>query len=200
MAARMNLEALLEKALTLPDAQPGDFKGNPPPEIAPNLLKVINDTAFRSRLIGAGLAEGLQSPKGPQKIPSIIRLYPEKNAPTAVKSATGKRPGRPGRKPAQQPTVEEMEAILTRIRAIEGHVAREISMSIDSEIETARKRIAEAASGDVEKAYHELGNLLEKRRDGRRHIRGAALKQVAADKEFPLRGYVALLSSDVPQE
>ncbi len=203
MAPRTSPEQLLEKAYALPDAQPTDFLGDrrPPSDIAPNLLKVINDTALRSRLIGAGFAEGLQSPKGPQKIPSIIRLYPERNAPESVKTSSGgRRPGRPGRKAAQAPTVEEMESLLTRIRAIEGHVARELSMSIDAEIDQAQKQVASAASGDVEKAFHELGHLLEKRRDGRQHVRKAAFKQIAADKEFALRGHIGLLSDEVPQE
>jgi hypothetical protein len=191
----------LERAFALPDAQAADFLDDrrPPAEIAPNLLKVINDTALRSRLIGAGLAQGVQSPKGPQKVASIIRLYPAFDAPRAPLS-TGKRPGRPGRKALQQlPTFEEMEALITRIRAIEGHVTRELSMSIDADIEQAQQRIATALAGDVETAFRELGALLEKRRDGRRHVREAAFEQVERDKEFAPRVYLRLLSQEIEQ-
>ncbi len=198
-------QALLDVALSLPDAQPADFlpERRPSGEIAPNLLKVINDTALRSRLIGAGLAEGLQSPKGPQKIASIIRVYPEFNAPATPKASSGGRyaASKPGRKPnVPQPSVEEMEALLTRLRAVEGHVARELSMSIQDEIDQARKRVAEAAPQDVENAFRELGALLDKQRDGRRHVREAAFAKIAGDKEFAPRVFLRLLSHEITAE
>jgi hypothetical protein len=202
MALR-NPQALLDRAFALPDAQPTDFLEDrrPSDEIAPNLLKVINDTALRSRLIGAGLAQGLQSPKGPQKVASIIRLYPEFDAPSTPKApGFGRRLGRVGRKAGRPlPTLEEMEALLTRIRAIEGHVARELSMSIDAEIEQAQQRVAGALGGNVETAFRELGALLEKRRDGRRHVRETAFAQVEKDKEFAQRVYVRLLSEEIEE-
>src|SRR5471030_3272397 len=137
--------SLWEKAVALPLAQESDFYGSHrrPHGVDPQHMRIIKDTALRSRLIMAGMAEGLQSPKGPQKIASILRLYPDFNAPShgphnghsnghiVVRSATR---GTPGRKPAALPTVEDMEALITRIRAVEGHVARELSMTIDQEI------------------------------------------------------------------
>jgi hypothetical protein len=202
MAPR-NPQALLERAFALPDAQSTDFLEDrrPPADIAPNLLKVINDTMLRSRLIGAGLAQGLQSPKGPQKVASIIRLYPEFDAPSTPKvPGFGRRLARGGRKGVRSlPTFEEMEALITRIRAVEGHVARELSMSIDGEIEQAQKRIAGAVGAAMETAFRELGTLLEKRRDGRRHVRETAFAQVERDKEFGPRVYVRLLSQEIEE-
>ena len=69
--------------MSLPLAQDEDFFGSTrrPVGLDPQHLRVINDTALRSRLIMAGIAEGLQSPKGPQRIKSIIRVYPAFDAP-----------------------------------------------------------------------------------------------------------------------
>jgi len=69
--------------MTLPLARDEDFFGpkRRPVGVDTQYLRVINDTALRSRLIMAGIAEGLQSPKGPQRIKSIIRLYPDFDAP-----------------------------------------------------------------------------------------------------------------------
>ena len=74
------------QALALPDAQLTDFFGGRRPlgDAHPHHLKVIKDTVLRGCLNGANLAEGLQSPKGPQKIASILRLYPDFNAPSHV--------------------------------------------------------------------------------------------------------------------
>jgi hypothetical protein len=106
--------------------------------------------------------------------------------------------GKPGRKTAQTlPTVEEMEALLKRIRAIEGHVARELSMSLDAEIGQAQRRVAEAFVGTVEEAFYSLGALLEKRRDSRRHVRATAFAQIEADREFAPRVYVRLLTREI---
>jgi len=65
-------------------------------------------------------------------------LYPVFDVPGAPKASDGeKRLGKPGRKAPVLPSVEEMEALLKRIRAIEGHIARDLSMSLDAEIAQA---------------------------------------------------------------
>jgi hypothetical protein len=201
-----NAQALLERALSLPDAQPTDFvRTQPPVGVAANLLKAIKDTAVRGELIRASLAEGIQSPKGPQKFPSIIRLYPGFDAPAAPAvpktTGVGKRMGRPpGKATETLPTVEEVEALLKRIRAIEGHVARELSMSIEAEIAEAQRRVAEATGGDMDVAFQALGALLEKRKDARRYVRETAFAKIEADKEFPLRGFLRLLAREIGPE
>ena len=68
--AESDRQRLLERALALPQAAASDFFGgrSAPPGADPALLKIIADTALRTKLLDAKLAEGLQSPKGPQKI------------------------------------------------------------------------------------------------------------------------------------
>jgi hypothetical protein len=81
-------------------------------------------------------------------------LYPAFDAPGVPKTLGGeKHVGKPGRKAVALPTVEDMEALLKRIRAIERHVARELSMSLDAEIGQAQRRVAEAFVGTVEEAF-----------------------------------------------
>jgi len=83
--------SLWEKAMALPLAAESDFYGahRRPHGVDSQHLRVIKDTALRSRLIMAGMAEGLQSPKGPQKIASIIRLYADFNAPQPLRGSRG---------------------------------------------------------------------------------------------------------------
>ncbi len=199
MAPR-NKQALLDQALALPDAQPSDFFAGrkPPADVHPHQLKVIKDTVLRARLIGARLAEGLQSPKGPQKIPSILRIYPDFDAPATI-SPNGHAPvratGKPGRKPLPQPTVEDMEALITRIRALEGHVAREVSMTVDQEIEQLQRRVASAHSAEELKAtVAELGAAIAKRNDSRAHVRAEAYKRIEHDSAFAPRAFLKLLA------
>ncbi len=74
--AESDRRRLLERALALPTASPADFAGGrrPPSDAPPEHLKRINDTALRTKLVETHIAEGLQSPKGPKKIASIVRI------------------------------------------------------------------------------------------------------------------------------
>jgi hypothetical protein len=192
-------QRLLDQALALPNAQSHDFFAGrrPPGDANPNHLKVIKDTVLRARLIGANLAEGLQSPKGPQKIASILRIYPDFNAPATHTGHVPRNPlrGTPGRKPAQAPTVEEMEALITRIRAVEGHVAREVSMTIDQEIEASKRRFADAKTPEeLAEAHREFGVVLAKKNDSSKYVREEAFHRIEKDSEFPLRIHLRLLA------
>jgi hypothetical protein len=191
---------LLERALALPLARSTDFFGGrrPPGDVDPQHLRLINDSALRARLIGAHIAEGLQSPKGPQKIASIIRIYPGFDAPTREAGSSAPSPaasnGSRSKASAALPTVEEMEQLLTRIRAVEGHVAREMHMAIDAEIERLRKRLAEARADDIEEAHAALGAALDRRRSMTSEIRREAYRRIDHDTQFAPRAFLRLLS------
>jgi hypothetical protein len=195
---------LLEQALGLPDAHLTDFFGGrkPPGDAHPHHLKVIKDTALRARLIAANLAEGLQSPKGPQKIASILRIYPDFNAPSHAShnghsghsGHVGRPKGTPGRKPAQLPTVEELEALITRVRAVEGHVARELSMTIDQEIDQLKRKVAESRPDELEEAFRALGAAIGKRNDSSTHVREEAFRRIEKDTDFPARAFLRYLA------
>src|ERR1700686_2838500 len=118
--------------MSLPLARDEDFFGSNrrPVGLDPQHLRVINDTALRSRLIMAGIAEGLQSPKGPQRIKSIIRVYPDFDAPRPGNKPRAIRSAAPAQEPARAafglPTVEELNALLTRIQSAEREVSHEL--------------------------------------------------------------------------
>ena len=194
--AESDRQRLLERALALPAASPSDFSGGrrPPAGADPSLLKIINDTALRTKLVEARIAEGLQSPKGPQKIASIIRLYPEFDAPPR-QSASNDRSARPIAAPALRlPTVEEMERLISRIREIEGEVAGELSAQVDARIDALKRRLAELSGSDLEGAYRELGEALEQRRALRSQIRSEAFHRIERDAEFGPRTHLRLLA------
>src|ERR1700736_1457702 len=146
--------------MTLPLARDEDFFGSNrrPVGIDPQHLRVINDTALRSRLIMAGIAEGLQSPKGPQRIKSIIRLYPDfdaprpTNKPRSIRSAASAN-AEPTRAAAfGLPSVEELNALLTRIHQAEREVSQELQGQLGGQIDRLKKQIATLDGDDFERA------------------------------------------------
>src|SRR5271170_2642347 len=125
--AESDRQRLLARALALPQAHKSDFFGGrtPPAGADPTLLKRIDDTAFRTKLVEAHLAEGLQSPKGPQRIASIVRIYPAFDAP--VRQASNGRVKRGAAAATRDPqrglpTIDEMENLIARIREVEREV------------------------------------------------------------------------------
>jgi hypothetical protein len=196
-SSAIDREALLAQALALPDVRASDFSGRTPPGDAhPSHLKVIKDTALRSKLIQLRLAEGLQSPKGPQRIASIIRLYPNFNAPVRTARIASPVKGTTKHKGAL-PTVEQWEALLTRIHAIEGHVAREVGMGINDEIAALQRAVAEVPADALGTALAALGAALAKRKDAGPYIREEAFKRIARDASFPERVHLPYLSKVV---
>ena len=191
--------------MSLPLARDEDFFGHNrrPVGIDPQRLRVINDTALRSRLIMAGIAEGLQSPKGPQRIKSIIRVYPAFDAP------------RPGNKPRQLraapaasngaetsrtafglPTVEELNALLNRIQQTEREVSQQMQSRLSADIDRLKKQIA-ASDGDAfERAFRELENAMRERRELAGQIREEAFRRIDADASFEPRRFLRLLSRE----
>jgi hypothetical protein len=198
--ARANL---WEKAMSLPMARDEDFFGpnRRPVGIDPQYLRVINDTALRSRLIMAGIAEGLQSPKGPQRIKSIIRLYPDFDAP---RPGNKPRPVRAAAAPASQParaafglpTVEELNALLARILQTERAVSIELQGRLGSDIDRLKKQIATLDGDDFERAFRELENAMRQRRELATQIREEAFRRIDADNSFEPRRYLRLIARE----
>lgn len=194
--------SLWEKAQALPVAQDSDFYGThrKPQGVSPEHLRTIKDTALRSRLIMAGMAEGLQSPKGPQKIASIIRLYPDFNAPQPMR---GGRPARRASEPSRSayglPTVEELNALLHRIERVEREVSVELQGQINHDIGRLKAQIATLEGDEFERAFRELESAVRARREVAAQVRDEAFKRIDADLGFDARKYLRLISRDPRQ-
>ena len=192
--------SLWEKALGLPIAQDSDFYGSnrKPGGVDPQHLRIIKDTTLRSRLIMSGMAEGLQSPKGPQKIPSIIRLYPDYKAP---------HPGRPGPRPERRPsepsrvaygmpTVEELNALLHRIDTTERDVSVHLQGQINADIARLKSQIATLDGDEFERAFRELEAAVRARREVAGQVREEAFRRIEADASFEPRKYLRLIARE----
>jgi hypothetical protein len=191
--------SLWEKAMALPLAQESDFYGTHrrPHGVDPEHLRVIKDTALRSRLIMAGMAEGLQSPKGPQKIASIIRLYADFNAPQPLRGARPNvRRNEPSRSAYGLPTVEELNALLSRIATVERAVSSELQGQINSDISRLKSQIATLEGDEFERAFRELDAAVRARRDVAGQVRDETFKRIEADSSFEPRKYLRLISRD----
>ena len=193
--AESDRQRLLERALALPQAAASDFFGgrSAPPGADPALLKIIADTALRTKLLDAKLAEGLQSPKGPQKIASIVRIYPDFDAPSRGKP-NGRARGPVAAPTRGLPTVDEMERLIARIRDVERTVEGELSAQIDERIRRLKHSLADLEGADLEAAVRELAAALDEKRALASHIRFEAFKRVERDADFAPRAYVRLLS------
>jgi len=194
--AQSDRRRLLSRAMELPQAHESDFFGGrrPPADADPSLLKRIDDTTLRTKLVEAHIAEGLQSPKGPQKIASIVRIYPQFDAP--ARSSTN---GRVKRSPAPSaprglPTVDEMERLLTRIREVEREVSHELASQVDENVERLKHSIASLSGDELEVAYHELGEALARKRALASQVRFETFRRIERDAEFSPRVYLRLLA------
>jgi hypothetical protein len=189
--------------MSLPMARDEDFFGpnRRPIGVDPKHLRVINDTALRSRLIMAGIAEGLQSPKGPQRIKSIIRLYPDfaaqrpTNKPRVVRAAQA-----PSQEPSRTafglPTVEQLNALLTRIHQAEREVSHEMQGRLNGDINRLKKQISSLDGDEFERAFRELDNAMRQRRDLGNQIREEAFRRIDADSSFEPRRYLRLIARE----
>jgi hypothetical protein len=191
--------SLWEKAMALPLAIESDFYGTHrrPHGVDPQHLRVIKDTALRSRLIMAGMAEGLQSPKGPQKIASIIRLYADFNAPQPVRGArTAARRAEPSRNAFGLPTVEELNSLLHRITTIERAVSSELQGQINNDIGRLKGAIAALEGDEFERTFRELEAAVRARRQVAGQVREETFKRIEADASFEPRKYLRLVSRE----
>ncbi len=201
--AETDRQRLLERALALPGAHIDDFYGErtPPHGADPKLLKRIDDTGLRTKLIAVGLAQGLQSPKGPQKIASILRIYPAFDAPSSsvtngrVKQRPKLRPRRATQPPARRfPQISELERLVTRYREVEAEVAGELSVQLDDEIAQLKRDVSEFDGEPLEAAYRELGVALNRRRALASQISAQTFRRLEDDSEFPEREFLHLLA------
>ncbi len=190
----------MERALALPNAHDSDFVGGrrPPAGVDPALVKRIDDPALRAKLVGAHIVEGLQSPKGPQKIASIVRLYPGFDAPPREPSrapANGRAKGAAAAT-AQRglPTVDEMERLIARIREVEAEVEGDLASAVDERIALLKRALADLDGAELESAYRELGEALEQKRALASQVRFETFRRVENDTLFEPRIYLRLLA------
>jgi hypothetical protein len=192
--------SLWEKAMALPLAQDSDFYGahRKPSGVDPQHLRIIKDTALRSRLIMAGMAEGLQSPTGPQKIASIIRLYADFNAPPPARGArpNGRRAAEPSRSAYGLPTVEELNRLLHRIAVVERAVSTELQGQINNDIARLKTQIATLDGDEFERTFRELESAVRARREVAGQVREETFKRIDADSSFEPRKYLRLISRE----
>jgi hypothetical protein len=195
--AEADRRRLLERALALPHAKASDFFGGrkPPADADPDTLRRIDDTSLRTKLVDARLAEGLQSPKGPQRIASIVRIYPDFDAPDrkssgarANASATNGTPARAG-----LPSVEEMERLLAHVRELERSVGEELASEIDATIAKLKRAMADLDGDDLDAAYRELGDALERKRAQSAQTRFEVFRRIESDPSFEERAYLRFL-------
>lgn len=198
--AESDRQRLLERALALPEASEDDFFGDrrPPDDADPSLLKRITDTALRTKLVETRLAIGLQSPKGPQKIASIVRIYPDFDAPergaVAARPKNGRAPSGP--LPAQQrglPTVGEMERLLARVREVEAGVVEELAAEIDDRVMRLKRSLVDLDGSELDAAYRELGEALDRKRALESQVRFETFRRIERDSDFAERAFLRLL-------
>jgi hypothetical protein len=138
----------------------------------------------------------LQSPKGPQKIPSIIRLYPNFDAPAKDAASRGTGSGEPVRSAYGLPTVEELDALLARIHAVEADVSMELQAKVNADIARLKRQVAELEGDAFESAFRELDRALSARKALGAQIREQAFAHVDADATFGPRKYLRLISRE----
>jgi hypothetical protein len=195
--AQADRTRLLERALALPHARTSDFTGGrvPPQDADPELLRRIDDTTLRTKLVEVGLAEGLQSPKGPQKIASILRIYPGFDAPPKRPSNVTMKSTRPAPSSVRTalPSVDEMERLIARIREVESQVAHDLARETDEQILRLKNALAQADGDELERTYRELGAALERKRALDSQVRHEAFRRIEGDGTFSERSYLRLL-------
>lgn len=189
---------LWERAIALPAARDRDFFGahRRPSGVASDHLKIITDTALRTRLIDAGIAEGLQSPKGPQKIPSILRLYPNFDAPPKAPKGPRRAAEPTSRSAYGLPTVEELTVLLSRIQAVESEVIEELQAQVNEEIGRLKREIGQLEGDAFERAFRELDRAMAKRKELTVAVREEAFSRIEADPGFAPRKYLRLIARE----
>ncbi len=198
--AQSDRQRLLDTAYALPPASPHDFAGDrrPPVGADPSLLKRIDNTALRTKLVEARLAEGLQSPKGPQRIASIVRIYPDFDAPARDTNGRRKGSGKPSAAPTQParglPNVGQLERLITRYRDVERDVAAELASEADDRVVRLKRTLGDLDGSELEAAHAELGSALAAKRALESQIRHETFTRIERDGDFAERVFLRFIA------
>jgi hypothetical protein len=92
------------------------------------------------------------------------------------------------------PTLEEMEALIARVRAVEREVAHELSAEVDDRVELLKRAIADQHGDALEATYRELGTALEQKRALASHVRAEAFRRVENEPAFAPRVFLRLIA------
>jgi hypothetical protein len=144
------------------------------------------------------MAEGLQSPTGPQKNASIIRLYADFNAPQPLRGArpNPRRGNEPARSAYGLPSVEELNQLLHRIETVERTVSSELQGQINTDIGRLKAQIATLDGDEFERTFRELEAAVRARRDVSGQVRDETFKRIDADTGFEPRKYLRMISRE----
>jgi hypothetical protein len=94
------------------------------------------------------------------------------------------------------PTVEELNALLTRIQHTERSVSQELQSQLGGQIDRLKKQISSLEGDDFERAFRELETAMRQRRELSTQIREEAFRRIDADGSFEPRRYLRLISRD----
>jgi hypothetical protein len=189
-AKRLAVTSLWERASSLPVASDDDFVDRRARGVEAAELRVVEDLAFRRRLIALGYAQPVQSPRGRRKCVPIIRL---------VRDGSGtprRRTSENGDATSTLPTVEELVELLARIDAVEREVGAEMQPRADREMGVLKARLGAAHGDDFERAFRELETAMRQRDALRSAIRQEAFHRIEADTKFDPARYLRMLSRE----
>ncbi|HTW84504.1 MAG TPA: hypothetical protein VMD91_10580 [Candidatus Sulfotelmatobacter sp.] len=190
-AKRLASTSLWERASSLPVASDDDFVDRRPRGVEAAELRVVEDLAFRRKLIAAGYAEPVQSPRGRRKCVPIIRL---------VRDGSGNAPRRRASENeaaiSALPTVEELVELLARIDAVEREIGAEMHLRANHEISVLKSRVGKAQGDDFERTFRELEMAMRQRAALRSAVRQEAFRRIEADSGFAPRKHLRILSPE----
>ena len=94
------------------------------------------------------------------------------------------------------PTVEELDTLLARIRAVEGEVSATLQQQVNADIARLKRQIGDLEGDEFERAFHELDRALATRKALAGQVREEAFKRVEADLAFAPRKFLRLISRE----
>jgi hypothetical protein len=175
-------------------------KTDMPNEVDPSLLRVSTDSNVRHQLISKGYAHSIQSPIGRDGYKSILHVYPDGGAPETLKKGERIRKNSESvysgsyKNTKRLPTLDDLKAIITRVDAVEGHLARELSMKTEAEMLQLQAKIASATVNEIYALSSELAEIAKKRENARLYVREEALRNVQRDPDFLQRDFISLIA------